>query len=80
MACDDLNTADEALLAALVSPAEVSGDAGSVKQRSVSELIQAANYLAGKCAANSPRMGIRFSRLIPDGTVNAHPYRRFGCP
>ena len=78
MPCDDVNTANDALLAALTSPQQVSSDAGSVTQRSVSELIQAANYLASRCAAQSGNggMGLRFTRLVPDGAVNACRGRR----
>ena len=72
MACEDVTAANDALIAALTGPLKVSGDAGSVEQRSVSELIQAANYLAGVCAARSGNgaRGLRFSRMIPDGTVD----------
>lgn len=72
MSCEDVTTANDALISALTSPEEVQGDAGRVKQRSVSDLIQAANYLAAKCAAagRSGRMGLRFTRLVADGTVD----------
>lgn len=69
MACEDADSANEALIAALTSPAKVAGDAGSVEQRSISELIAANNYLRSTCAGNGPRQGLRFTRLVPDGTV-----------
>lgn len=70
MACDNATTANTALVSALTRPAKASSDTGSVEQRSVSELIQAANYLAGQCASSSPRRGIRFSKMVPPGTVD----------
>lgn len=87
MACEEVTAANEALIAALTSPEEVQGDAGRVKQRSVSDLIQAANYLAARCAGagngtGNGRMGLRFTRLVPDGTVNSRHCRDFnrcGC-
>ncbi len=57
-------------------PLTVSGDAGSVTQRSVADLIAAANYLAGVAAAQTRNKGVRFSRLIPDATVQG-PRRGF---
>lgn len=69
MSCDNATAAEDALLASLTSPASVSGDAGSVTQRSISDLIKARNYLAAVCAASQGRTGLRFSRLIPDGAV-----------
>lgn len=66
----------DAILAALSSPASVSGDAGSVTQRSIPDLIMAANYGAGLAAINSPSRGVRFSKLVPDGTVEGRRARR----
>jgi len=51
------------------SPAEVSGDAGSVKQRPVSELIEADRYLASKAAIANPLKGLRFAKIKPPGSV-----------
>lgn len=50
-------------------PAEVSGDAGSVKQRSVSELIEADRYLASKAAMDNPLKGLRFAKITPPGSA-----------
>lgn len=69
MACDDTTTASTVLVAALQAPAKVSGDAGSVEQHALSDLIKVHQYLAAQCAATSGRRGLRFSRLVPDGTV-----------
>ena len=48
-------------------PAEAHGDAGGVKQHSLSEQIEADRYLASKAAANSKSRGVRLSRLVPPG-------------
>lgn len=69
MACENVQAAEDALLASLSTPAMVQGDAGTVQSRSISDLIAARNYLAAVCAASQGRSGLRFSRLIPDGTV-----------
>ncbi|MFO0892430.1 MAG: hypothetical protein U0790_25225 [Isosphaeraceae bacterium] len=59
-------------------PAEVSSDAGSAKQFSLTELIAAHRYLAATqaAAATIRRSGLRFARLIPPGTVQ----RDTTCP
>jgi hypothetical protein len=54
---------------AAAGPSSVSGDAGTVSQRSLSELIEADKYLAAKESARAPRRGLRFSKLIPPGAV-----------
>jgi len=48
-------------------PAEVSGDAGSVKQHPLSEQIEADRYLASKEAAKQRQRGLRFNKLVPPG-------------
>jgi len=50
-------------------PAEVSGDAGTVKQHSLRDQIEADRYLASKEAAGQPQRGLRFNKLIPPGAV-----------
>lgn len=80
MACEDVDAANSALVAALAGPLKVSGDAGSVEQRSVSELIEAANYLAARCAASRGGTGLRLTRIIPDGAVNARHRLPFNWP
>lgn len=49
-------------------PLKVSGDAGSVEQHKITDLIEADRYLATKEAAGKPNRGIRFSKLVPPGT------------
>ena len=69
MPCDDADAATEALNAALLGPKRVSSDAGEVEQHSVKDLIEAAKFLSGQCAASSTRRGLRITKLIPEGTV-----------
>ena len=67
---DDAATALSAVLSNLSGPQSVSGDAGTVTSQSIPAQIQAANYLAGIAAAGNRNRGLRFNRLIPDGTVH----------
>lgn len=69
MASEDAETISQAIMDAVTSPAVMKGDAGEVTERSLSDLIQADRYVAAKTAATNGRRGLRFSRLIPDGTV-----------
>lgn len=48
-------------------PAEVSSDAGTVKQHSIKDQIDADRYLASKDATAKPNRGLRFNKLIPPG-------------
>lgn len=61
---------DDVIRDAAQKPSSVSGDAGSVTQRSLTELIEADRYLASKEAAKSKFRGLRLSKLIPPGTVS----------
>jgi hypothetical protein len=61
--------ATAALTDALAGPAEVSGDAGSVRQQPLKDLIDADRYFSGKAAARNPARGLRFTKLIPPGAV-----------
>lgn len=67
--CQSADTANAALLQAISGPQHIQTDAGSVGQYGAADLIKAANYLAATCAAGSSHRGLRFNRLIPDGTV-----------
>lgn len=69
MACANVELIDEALQKAVTGPAYIQTDAGTVSQHSLPDLIKVASYLAGTCAGNESRQGMRFSRFIPDGTV-----------
>ena len=50
-------------------PKKVSSDAGSVEQHSLTDLIKAEKYLASKEAAKGSGLGIKLSKIEPDGTL-----------
>lgn len=50
-------------------PAKASGDAGSVEQQPLQDLIEADKYLAQKNAGKSSGLGIKRVQLIPPGAV-----------
>lgn len=59
---------DEALEAAASQPAKMSGDAGSVEQRSISDLIALDKHVAAKSAGRrGTPFGLRFGRIVPPG-------------
>jgi len=51
------------------SPAEASVDGTTVKQRPISELIEADRYLASKTAASNKFRGLRFNTITPPGST-----------
>ena len=48
-------------------PAQVSGDAGSIRQHSLKDQIEADRYLEAKKAVRGSGLGIKFVKLIPPG-------------
>lgn len=50
-------------------PAKASGDAGSVEQHNLKDLIEADKYLAQKTAGQTAGLGIKRVHLIPPGAV-----------
>jgi hypothetical protein len=54
---------------AMANPKEASADGVTVKSHSLPELIEAEKYLAAKAAAAKPARGLRFSKLVPGGSV-----------
>lgn len=50
-------------------PAKASGDAGSVEQHNLKDLIEADKYLAQKSAGQMGGLGIKRVQLIPPGAV-----------
>lgn len=48
-------------------PASASSDAGSVSQRSLSELIEADKYLKSSDGSSNKSRGLRFTKLVPPG-------------
>ena len=59
----------QALSSAATGPASVESDAGSVRQQPLPDLIAADKYFRSRDAARSPRRGVKFTKLIPPGTV-----------
>ena len=49
-------------------PAEAHGDAGGMKQHSLSEQIAADRYLEGRKATRRKGLGISLKKLVPPGT------------
>lgn len=70
MACDRADQVISQIAVSGTGPLSVSGDAGSVTQRPARDLIDAANYLAGICAAKTQRLGVRYTHLRPGATVS----------
>lgn len=62
---DDL---EQAIRENAQGPAQVSGDAGSVQQHSLSEQIAADRYLQSKKAVRKKGLGLRISKIVPPGT------------
>ena len=52
-----------------LGPKKVTGDAGSVEQHPLKDQIEAERFLASKEAVKRPGLGIRFTKITPDGTT-----------
>lgn len=50
-------------------PSKASGDAGSVEQQNLKDLVEADKYLANKSASRQQGLGIKRVQLIPPGAV-----------
>ena len=50
-------------------PAKAAGDAGSVEQQNLKDLVEADKYLAQKNASQGRSLGIKRVQLIPPGAV-----------
>ena len=59
----------DAILENALGPKKVSGDAGSVEQHSLQDQIAAERFLESKKATRKPGLGIRLTKLSPDGTT-----------
>ena len=57
----------EKVAQSLDDPSSVSFDGVSVSNRSIPDIIKAADYLAQQEAARSPTMGMRLGKFIPPG-------------
>jgi len=62
-------TLKEAIVESAKSPKRVQGDAGSVEQHSLQDLIAAERFLQSKKATQGKGLGIRLTRISPDGTA-----------
>lgn len=61
---DDLQ---DAIRENAAGPAKATGDAGSIEQHKLTDLIAADKYLASKEATKSKRRGLHFNKLVPPG-------------
>ena len=59
----------DAILENAKGPKRVEGDSGSVEQHSLKDQIEAERFLQSKKATQRPGLGIRFTKIAPDGTV-----------
>ena len=59
----------DAILENALGPKKVAGDAGSVEQHSLKDQIEAERFLESKKATRKPGIGIRLTKLSPDGTT-----------
>ncbi len=50
-------------------PRRVQGDSGSVEQHSLQDQIAAERFLQSKKAAQKQGLGIKLTKLSPDGTI-----------
>jgi hypothetical protein len=49
------------------NPKKIVGDAGTVEEHAVADLIKAQQFLDARAAASRPHGGLRFTRLLPPG-------------
>ncbi len=59
----------DAILENAKGPKKVQGDSGSVEQHSLQDQIAAERFLQSKKAAQKPGLGIKLTKLSPDGTI-----------
>jgi len=59
----------DTILENALGPKKVTGDAGSVEQHSLQDQIAAERFLQSKKAMRKPGLGIRLTKLSPDGTL-----------
>lgn len=68
MACEQAESATDALELALSGPAKTAVDGAVVEQHKLTDLVAADRYMASRCATTKARRGLRFTKLIPPGT------------
>lgn len=59
----------ESLIENASGPKKVTTDAGTVEQHSLGDLIEADRYVKSSEAAKSKGLGIKLTKLSPDGTT-----------
>lgn len=59
----------DAIEESAVGPRKVQGDEATVEQHSLLDQIAADKYIASKAAMTGTKHGIRFTKLVPPGTV-----------
>ena len=62
-------TLENAIEENATGPKRASGDAGSVEQHSLKDLIEADKHLAAKKASAAKGLGIKLAKISPGGTV-----------
>jgi len=63
------DTLENAIEENATGPKKASGDAGSVEQHSLKDLIEADKHLAAKKASAAKGLGIKLAKISPGGTV-----------
>ena len=63
------STLKDAIAENAKGPKKVQGDSGSVEQHSLQDQIAADRFLQSKKAARKPGLGIKLTKLSPDGTT-----------
>lgn len=58
--------------AAIANPKKATADGVSVESHTLPELIEAEKHIARKSAASQPARGMRFTKLVPPGTVGGY--------
>lgn len=63
-------TPDELVAQAMTDPKRGVVDGVDITQHSLDELIAAARYLKSQTAASKAHRGLRFTKLVPGGSIN----------
>ena len=68
---DDIDDLEETILTNAGKPAEVKTEAASVRQHSISDLIELERFQRAKAATGSgPFAGIQLGKIVPPGAVS----------
>lgn len=62
---------DTAIVTLAAQPKSATVDGVNVTQQSLADLIAAHKYFAGVAATKSRNMGVRFSKIVPQGASGA---------